>query len=69
MDKSAHVYGEYLLSTPLDEQVREAVADVLEGNRLQELSHLDDDCHLCRTAPEPEPVTSIRIAPTQAIAS
>ncbi len=69
MDKSIRVYGEFLLSTSLAEQVREAVADVLQGNRLRDLSHLDDDCHLCRTAPDPEPVAKVPKSRAHAVAS
>ena len=69
MDKSIRVYGEFLLSTSLADQVREAVADVLQGNRLRGLSHIDDDCRLCRTEPDPEPVSKIPKSRAYAVAS
>ncbi len=69
MGKSIRVYGEFLLSTSLAEQVREAVAEVLQGNRLRDLSHLDNDCHLCRTTPDPEPVARIPKSRAHAVMS
>lgn len=47
------VYGEFHLSSSLARRVSRAVTEIVKQNTLDELSHVDDDCPLCRTGEVP----------------
>jgi len=58
---SIHVYGGFRLSSALARRVQRAVEEIVGENTVPELSHVDENCNLCRTqeeggrvAPEPD---------------
>ncbi len=48
MPGAIQVFGEFHLSNTLARRMERAVAEILEQNTVADLSHVGDDCALCR---------------------
>jgi hypothetical protein len=48
ISESIHVFGEFRISSALARRVNRAVSEILQENLLKDLSHVDEDCALCR---------------------